>query len=283
MRARTGAGALRQRLVTAVLLGGAVLAGVLFLPTWKLAAVLALFVLAGAWEWCALAGWRAPARRIAYTLATAALLAATGWLGRADGVLHAALGIAVGWWCLALGWIAAAQRLGRPLRVPAPILAAVGWLVLVPAWLAVVRLHGPDHDGRFWVMVLMMVIWAADSAAYFVGRRWGRRRLAARVSPGKTWAGVAGALLAPLVVGAGAAALQRLSPAQGIALVSLCTVTVWFSILGDLLESLVKRGAGVKDSGRWLPGHGGVLDRIDSLTAGAPAFSLGLIALGLLE
>jgi phosphatidate cytidylyltransferase len=126
----------------------------------------------------------------------------------------------------------------------------------------------------------MSLIWLADSAAFFVGRRWGRHRLAPRVSPGKTWEGVCGALLAVPLVALPLAWLPVRAPATAPQLLALCACAVLASVVGDLFESQMKRRAGVKDSGALLPGHGGVLDRIDSLTAAAPLFYLGLNLLG---
>jgi phosphatidate cytidylyltransferase len=133
------------------------------------------------------------------------------------------------------------------------------------------REYGPGY-----VILLFLLIWGADTGAYFAGRAFGKHKLAARVSPGKTWEGVFGGMLLALTVALGAT--QWLEPAgQLVPFLVLVAVTVAISVLGDLAESLFKRIADVKDSGGLLPGHGGVLDRIDSLTAAAPVFTLGLI------
>jgi phosphatidate cytidylyltransferase len=123
----------------------------------------------------------------------------------------------------------------------------------------------------------LILIWVADSGAYFVGRQWGKNKLAPRVSPGKTIEGLLGALAGGLIWGY--AGMVWFEPKSGWLFVALCFVTVLFSVLGDLVESLFKRNAGVKDSGQLLPGHGGVLDRLDSLTSAAPVFVLGLMLL----
>jgi phosphatidate cytidylyltransferase len=147
----------------------------------------------------------------------------------------------------------------------------------VPAAVAIGRLAGHEPDGRRLLFLLVLLIAAADIGAYFGGRRFGRHKLAPRVSPGKTWEGLAAGLLAALLV---AAAMARLLDFPALPWLAVCLVVVLLSVVGDLLESMFKRRAGLKDSSALLPGHGGVLDRIDSLTAAGPAFLLGLLLLG---
>lgn len=154
-----------------------------------------------------------------------------------------------------------------------------GLLVLIPAWTGLVWIHQLDR-GPYLVLSLLILIWIADSSAYFAGRRWGRHKLAPAVSPGKTREGAYGALAGGLCWGVTLAFWYAPTGGLGIGLVLLCLVTVLASIIGDLYESLIKRERGLKDSGALLPGHGGILDRIDSLTAAAPVFALGLYVLG---
>jgi phosphatidate cytidylyltransferase len=125
-----------------------------------------------------------------------------------------------------------------------------------------------------------VLIWIADTAAYFTGKAWGRRKLASRVSPGKSCEGVLGALAATSVFSVIGAFWVGFDPGEAVLFLLVCNVTVCFSVVGDLVESLFKREAGLKDSGSILPGHGGILDRIDSLTAAGPVFVLGLILMG---
>jgi phosphatidate cytidylyltransferase len=127
------------------------------------------------------------------------------------------------------------------------------------------------------VLFLLLLIWAADTAAYFIGRRWGSRKLAPTLSPGKTWVGVYGALAAAGIAALALALWLDLTAGLAAGVVVICLLTASISVVGDLYESLVKRRRGVKDSGRLLPGHGGMLDRIDSLTAAAPVFALGFL------
>ena len=159
-----------------------------------------------------------------------------------------------------------------------PIMALIGWVILIPTWLALVELR---RFGPSLLLGLLAVVWIADSAAYFSGRKFGRHKLAPAISPGKTWEGVAGAFLGVSLYAVawgmwdGSAVLFNSGLWRGVLLLWLLTL---FSILGDLFESWMKRVAGLKDSGRILPGHGGVLDRIDALTAAMPlaAFALFL-------
>ena len=175
---------------------------------------------------------------------------------------------------------AAARELAARLGDAAPdtrLLA--GLCALVPAWLALARLRLGGPRGAEWVLFCLLLVWMADIGAYFAGRRFGRRRLAPEVSPGKTWEGVLGGVAACIPVAVGGSFWFSV-PLGGFLV--LCLAAVACSIVGDLTESLLKRFAGVKDSGTLFPGHGGVMDRIDSLTAAAPVLLLGLTVLGVL-
>ena len=152
-----------------------------------------------------------------------------------------------------------------------------GLLALLPAWVALMRLRLDLPRGAQWMLFVLVLVWFADIGAFFVGRRFGRVRLAPAVSPGKTWEGaLGGAAVSALVAVAGSAWFGvPLAP-----FLPLCLAAVAFSIVGDLTESLLKRFAGMKDSGTLFPGHGGVMDRIDSVTGAAPVLFFGLLALG---
>src|SRR5690606_7006029 len=149
------------------------------------------------------------------------------------------------------------------------------FFALLPPWAALAYLHGAGDDGPGLVLTVFAIVWSADSGAFFTGRALGRHKLAPAVSPGKTWEGVAGGVILAGVVAGAAGYLLELPVG---ALVAIGAATALVSVLGDLTASIAKRNIGVKDTGRLLPGHGGMLDRIDSLTAAAPAFVLGLIA-----
>jgi phosphatidate cytidylyltransferase len=271
--------ALGQRVATAALLIPLVTVAILYLPTPAFALVAGAFAAAGAWEWAAFAGWGGARSRGLYAAAFAAASAAVyPLLGQPAGV-GSLLAAALLWWVLATVLVVRFQAVGGSVLGSPLARGAAGWLVLLPAWAALVVLHRHQPLGPWLVVFLMVTIWCADSAAYFVGRRWGRRRLASRVSPGKSWEGAAGGVAAVLLLGLAVAGVLGFSDYLP-AFLGLVMATALASILGDLLESLYKRQAGLKDSGSLLPGHGGVLDRIDSLTSAAPLFVLGLYGMG---
>ncbi|MFZ1642326.1 MAG: phosphatidate cytidylyltransferase [Candidatus Contendobacter sp.] len=262
---------LKQRVITASVLALIALWVVLKLPAAGFGVVLLAVLLLGAWEWADLAGLAQPRGRLLYGgLVLTLILAVWPLAGRA--ALVAGLLIPVfAAWCYVLVWLW--RYAGQPERQDRPSMVAVaGVVALVAAWVALMGLRnefGPGH-----VLFLLMLIWVADIGAYFAGRRWGRRKLAPAISPGKTWEGVWGAAAAAAAFALiGAAVLGVGSRWPGF--VAVCMVTVGFSIVGDLFESMLKRQRGVKDSGSLLPGHGGVLDRLDSLIAAAPVFLLG--------
>lgn len=270
---------LKWRVLTACVLAPLVICAVLFLDTPWVAGILAVVISLGAAEWVKIMGVESPLLRGAYLLGLWALLL-LGWLAYTQawplGPFYLLVGI---WWLAALFWL---QRYSRGNEAPTPpaqgLSAVVGYLVLAPAWFSLVYLHAmPLGGGPVLMIVLLFAVWGADTGAYFAGRAFGRRKLAPRISPNKTWEGAVGGVVLAVVV----ALLLQLLFGPGwlplAVLLPVVAVTVLFSIAGDLFESMVKRQHGVKDSGTILPGHGGVLDRIDSLTAAAPIFVMGLL------
>lgn len=256
-----------QRFITGAIFGLVVTAAVMWLPTAGTAAVLALLVIAGAWEWAGLARLSAP-WRAAYAAAFAALVASGAWWADDRGVVMALVVVAMLGWLVALGAV-----LTYPRPLPLAAVGASGFLALLPPWAALVYLHGSNPAGPGLVLTVFAIVWSADSGAFFTGRALGRHKLAPKVSPGKTWEGVAGGVLFAGIVAGGAGYVLGL-PVGALAAIGSATALV--SVLGDLTVSIAKRNIGVKDTGRLLPGHGGMLDRIDSLTAAAPAFLLGV-------
>ncbi len=271
---------LKQRLLTAAILVPLVVWGLLSLSTAVIGAILALFVLIGGWEWARLIGLTSPGARVVYALLVAAVLwVAQQFVTTVDSAITIILLLAVLWWLVGTTMVfryRGATGLSNSDRI---VGAVIGLLVLVPTWLALVHLHGSTQRGPALVLFLMVLIWGADSGAYFVGRKWGRRKLAPHVSPGKTVEGVLGGMMASIVIAVIGLVLFDMPLTNALWFIPLCFVVVAFSVIGDLFESLFKRRVGVKDSGQILPGHGGVLDRIDSLTTAAPFFTLGLILL----
>lgn len=259
---------LRQRVLTALVLAPLALAGLFVLPGVGFALFTGAVVLLGAWEWANLAGLERPAGRLAYVAGLGALMA-LAWL---SGVTQALwpLWIAVAGWLLSLYWVARYPQASQQWRAPGVRLAMGSW-VLLPCWVGFLQLRA---SGIEWLLYVLLLVWVADIGAYFAGRRFGRRKLAPQVSPGKSWEGVYGGLAATSLLALGFAAWLGLGVGEGSWLVVATLGVTLVSVLGDLLESMLKRLRGIKDSGSLLPGHGGILDRVDSLTAAVPLFAL---------
>ena len=276
---------LKQRVVTALIMAGLFLAAVAFLSLPWLALMFGILICLGAWEWSRLCGWNTPLTRGLYTLAIAVVLSALyqyNQLGAAPQreQVQPFLGLACLWWSLALLWVkgypgSAAFWRNRVMR------NLMGVLVLAPAWMAAVYLVSFPRGGGL-IVVMVLIVAAADIGAYFSGKAWGRHKLAEAVSPKKTWEGFWGGMSACVAL---AVLLWSQLPNQQAhvslaAVLVVCLATALASVVGDLTVSMVKREAGVKDSGSLLPGHGGVLDRLDSLCGAAPVFALGLLLAG---
>jgi len=267
------ASGLRQRVLTGLVLAALVVGLLLVFPPAAAIAVIHLVVLAGAWEWAGFAGLVAPAGRAAYVSAIG-LACFFAWRASVDPLfLDQMLRGTALWWLVGFLWVLLAPDRGSRFAA-----ALAGFLVLVPAAVGFGRLVSLEPDGRLLMLFLLALIAAADVGAYFGGRRFGRHKLAPRVSPGKTWEGFAAGMLAAAAVAAISAPLLGRPLLPWLALGVLVAL---LSVVGDLVESLFKRRAGLKDSSGLLPGHGGVMDRIDSLAAAGPVFLLGLGSLGL--
>ncbi|MEO8314053.1 MAG: phosphatidate cytidylyltransferase [Pseudomonadota bacterium] len=258
---------IRLRVISAVFIALLLVAAVMLLPAFWSAAALSVVLLAAAWEWSGFLGNQG-SPRVVFVLATIALCALLWRLTGSSSALRLALWFALLFWCAALLWV-----FFLPRRVNRSMVAAAGLLALSLAWLALVRMRLDLAHGERAVMYALLIVWLADSGAYFAGRALGVRKLAPAVSPGKTWAGMWGGLLACAVLAVVSAQVFGV-PWQALLLVTL--VAGLFSVVGDLTESLCKRFAGLKDSGSLIPGHGGVLDRFDSLLAAAPVLMLGI-------
>lgn len=272
----------RIRILSGLALAPMAVAAVLWLPTPWLAVLVAVLVLAGLWEWTRLTGLSEVLPRLGYVSANALVMAAIAWAAGPNlFALKAAALLGVAWWGLALVWLwrfefgQADRNRFRMLKLLAGSLAAV------PAWAAIVWLHQlPDHGPR-WALFAVMLVWAADSGAYFVGVRMGKRKLAPKISPNKSWEGFWGGLAGASLVAVIGVKLLGLGWSDLPALIFLTLIAAMMSVAGDLFESLLKRHSGHKDSGRLIPGHGGMLDRLDSLLAALPVFMVGKQWLGL--
>ncbi len=259
---------LKTRIATAVI-ALIVLGAVLFVvPADVAKLVIGLVVLAGAWEWAGFLGFATDAYRWLYVILIGALMSIVYFVVPEHTVLI--LQLASAGWFLAFIW-----TFFFPTAIPQPLRWLSGVLVLVPLFVALVTLYSL---GSSWLIFALLIVWAADIGAYFSGKQFGRVKLAPSISPGKTWEGVIGGLTAVAVLTIGWA-MQNNLPLQ--VLLPFCLAVGALSVVGDLTVSMFKRTAGVKDSGKLFPGHGGVLDRVDSIAAATPVFALGLVWLGL--
>ena len=261
---------LKQRLLTALLLIPIFVFIVLKAPSDVFYSFTGLIVVLGAWEWSFFMGVNQFPQNCIYPLVMIFILFIAYLLP-----IVPVLSIAFGFWLVA-AFLVGFYPKGVSGWQNKSVIGLMGVGVLVPCWLAVNFIRHSDN-GIMLLLVLFLLIWGADSGAYFIGKKWGKHKLLPNVSPGKTWEGLLGALLTAGVISV-LGFFDEVIPFSHWPLpLLLALITVLFSILGDLFESMLKRRAGLKDSGRLLPGHGGILDRIDSLTAAAPLFALGLV------
>ena len=264
-----------KRIITAALLISSLLACLFWLPVSAWAIVMLLPLTVGFIEWAKLA--QVPtAMAILYAGVNVILSVLALYFHLSVWIYLAAL---ILWMLFVPLWLVVGWQLKSLwLRLP------LGFVLLAPVWLALVELR---QRGPWWVLLLMAVVWIADSAAYFTGRQFGKHKLAPSISPGKTWEGVLGAIIAVAIYGT--IVINVLGSAEfnpyvwAIPMLLLGILMLYLSILGDLFESWIKRLAAVKDSGDLLPGHGGVLDRVDALTATLPIAALILLHGDLLQ
>ncbi len=265
-----------KRVITAIILIPLVLLALYFLPPFWFALCSAIVIALAAWEWSRLMGLQKTISRVLYVDLIVLLLIAASYLSP------------LWWlWLALIGWINALilliifEKKSQTVLHSKLLRGIAGIFVLIPCWVSINFLcFMPPRP--IWLLMMLIVVWVADIAAYFVGHRFGKNKLAPKISPGKTKEGVYGALIITLVVALIAALALHLPLVRVLLFAVLILMTVIASIIGDLFESLLKRQEGLKDSGTLLPGHGGILDRIDSLTAAAPIFTFGLILLGML-
>lgn len=264
---------LRQRVITAIALLALFLAALFFLPAPGWALLVIAMVMQGTSEWARLAQLSGKAAN-GYWWLTLVVMTGIVLLDMNHALPHLpvyALAVLL-WLVVAPAWLA----LGWQVRQPV-LMALTGWAILIPTGLAMMDLRAANP---WWLLGVMGLVWVADIAAYFAGRKFGKTKLAPRISPGKTWEGVIGALLGaaiyvPLVIWLGGWSGTAYEALPVLTLIAW--VGVGLAVLGDLFESAIKRQAGVKDSGALLPGHGGLLDRIDALTSTLPLAALAMM------
>ncbi len=253
---------LKQRVITGLVLAPLVIAAIYLLPVWGFAIFVVLAAGFAAYEWAGLAGIDHLLGKFAYVLGFAAL-ALLGWEW-ALALYYVFAAVAV--WAVATLAVLLHPKLNVLFRQPWAV-GLLGWVVLLGAWAGLVIL---DSNGAHNVLFALFICWGADIGAYFAGKAYGRRKLAPSISPGKTWEGVMGGYLAALMV---CTAWWSFAFGFQWQVLVLITLLVPISVIGDLFESVLKRQSDVKDSGSLLPGHGGVLDRVDSILAVAPVMA----------
>lgn len=254
---------LKKRIITAVIALLALGVVLFAVPAEVAEIVIAVFIVAAAGEWSGFLDTQKTWPRVIYVAVIALLMGASYYL--LPGISALQFKIALAWWLVAFVWC-----LVYPTGIPAVVRWVAGALVLIPLFVALLVLYrvGPEV-----LLFALLIVWAADAGAFFAGKRFGRVKLAASISPGKTWEGVVGGLA---VVALLAIVAAQWTGTRVSVLLPFCLAVAALSIVGDLTVSMFKRTAGVKDSGTLFPGHGGILDRVDSVAAAAPLFAFGL-------
>lgn len=270
---------MKQRIITALLITPFAIALMLFVPTPAFVAIIGTLCGIGMWEWTRLSGMRErPWRAVAVALGVLAMLA-----------LYFTSNVVLWWtfillgccaWIGAIFWLRSFSYAASVTPEHTALKLVAGALAILPAFAGLMRIHQTQAMPHTWALYALLLVWSADTFAYFAGSRWGTTKLAPQISPGKTWAGLYGALVGSGVIAAIGGWLLGVRGVTLALLVVVALVSVAFSVVGDLFESLIKRHAGVKDSGTLFPGHGGVCDRLDGVFAALPFFALGKALLG---
>jgi phosphatidate cytidylyltransferase len=270
-----------KRLLTALVLIPLVVSAIFWLPSHYFSMLTGAFILVGAWEWAGLSGLSRQIFRWVYVACMAFAILIFSVLP-ANTTTLAILSAASVIWVWAFFAITQYQRGGSGLGFQLSFFRLlVGFVLLIATWFAIMTLKSFPQLGSAWLMVVLVLIWCADIGAYFAGRFFGKKLLCSRVSPKKTWEGFVGGMILSVLAAAIGGLFLSLSISHYVGLLLLACVAALFSVVGDLFESLLKRIAGVKDSGAFFPGHGGMLDRLDSIMSATVIFVLGALLLGL--
>lgn len=278
---------LKQRIITALILAPLAISAILFLPVEQFKIAVAVVASLGAYEWAKMSGINGRVSKTVFmtlilTMCGVLIIAVDGdsiwYQGELNGLYKGILGIATAWWALSLVMILTYPKYSSTWTENVPIRATFGILTLIPTWVAVISLRTNLYDvdpfyGASLIFYVLGIVWAADIGAFFVGVKFGKHKLRPNVSPGKSIEGLFGGVMASLAIIAFAALHYNFEASRMGLHVLIGIITVAVSALGDLNESMIKRCAGIKDSGKLLPGHGGIMDRIDSLTAAFPVFA----------
>ena len=267
---------LKYRLLTAFLMGPIILWGIFSLPEFWFSFAAVILVTIGAWEWSAFVGLTKSLERTLFVLFNVALYLSVLYLQNSS-INYAVIYSSAAWWLISI-----------PLLLTFPFKdnhflhlnfakGLVGVVLLLATLISMVLIRSNPNYGPEFVLYIILIIWFADSGAYFAGRTFGKNKLIPKVSPGKTWEGVIGALVVTVASSIIAIDILNIPSPDSVFFVLVTFVTVVYSIVGDLSESMFKRMSDIKDSGHILPGHGGILDRIDSLMSALPIFFIGLL------
>jgi len=265
---------LKQRLIIAAILIPLVLLALFLAPLWLFGLLVAALLGMGAWEWAKLIGFDRDLVCAAYVLIVLVSFLFAHFLS-----VNVVLLLSIFWWFVVFWCVLRHKSSWLSSKFYASV---AGILLFAPAWIVMVNLRAQPM-GAVTLLIVLLIIWAADTGAYFSGRAFGKHKLAKNISPGKTIEGLIGGLLTVLLVGVVAGFFTHLHGGNWFFWLLLVFITGLFSVLGDLFESLVKRHFGAKDSGHLLPGHGGILDRIDSLLAAMPIYAFGLLMMTLIK
>ena len=286
---------LKQRIITALILAPAAILAVFYLPLVYFSSLILMLVVIGAWEWSAFIGLKSKLERSFYVGITTLMIVILWFfipptdywlpLGDLQGHVLLLLWLSVAWWSLATLLMFSYPKFKHFWARSPLIIAIFGWCTLIPTWLAFMVLRSHNHivdafHGAQLLMFLFLLVWSADIGAYFFGKSFGKHKLMPNVSPGKTVEGFLGGVACAVLLTVSIGYYLQWSTSQFTSAFFVAVLISTVSVLGDLTESMFKRQAGIKDSGKILPGHGGILDRIDSLTATAPIFALCYIFLG---
>lgn len=272
-----------QRLITALILAPIMIGGIFFLPVPQFMIFIGVIAALGAWEWANLAGLKHQMARITYAAAISLFIYALYHfdLEQEADLLY----VAFIWWLVAYVLVQTHPKY-KGLWGSMLVRLLMGVVIIVPMWVGFVHLKSYPELNTYLILYVMAIVWGADVGAYFAGRTLGKNKLAPQVSPGKTWEGVYGGIATTMLIAVVGGlwlqdkTLQTFNVEQWITLFVITLIVTAVSVVGDLVESMVKRHRGIKDSSNLLPGHGGVMDRIDSMTAALPVFALALSLVG---
>ncbi|EHN70403.1 phosphatidate cytidylyltransferase [Aliivibrio fischeri] len=274
---------MKQRIITALILAPLVIAGIFMLPMQGFLIAITAITLVGFWEWTQFT--ESKSRYLAIIPSVAVLAASLFFLPTSTLELtipsnehQIILLVGFTWWLIASGLVLTFPNSKKLWHSNLPLKHIFGWLTMIPFLWSILLLRA-DHYmldsyyGAKLVLLVCLLVWAADSGAYFAGKSFGKRKMSPAVSPNKTIEGLIGGVITAIIIGWGAASAFNIQFESTSSMLGIFIATIIISVLGDLVESMFKRASGIKDSGTIIPGHGGILDRIDSLTAAFPVFA----------